>query len=191
MSQVIGRVVTGVHETLRGPDVIHRVAIRREWLLAGETIELVLPRNLSCATCEGGGCDRCGRSGAITLRSRGEAPVSVQVTLPRRSSQELREQPAFVVRVPDHGGAAAREDMPRGLLLLKITTSSGTDAGIVLSRPSAPPTGSDAAAGTTADAPLSSVRPTRRRAAVLVALVVLVALGLLLAAGLRRAGFFP
>jgi len=184
--QVIGRVVTGVHETLRGPDVIHRVAIRRDWLLAGETIHLVLPRNLACASCEGGGCDSCGRSGAITLRERGEAPVSVTVTLPCRSPEELREQPAFVVRVPDYGGPAALPDLPRGLLLLRITTSTGTDPGIVLSsRTTERPVADDAGV---AAAPVSSVRPKLRRMSVVVVLALLVLLVLVFA---LAAGVIP
>lgn len=168
MSQVIARVVTGVHDTLRGPDVIHRVAIRREWLLEGETVDLVLPRNLSCAKCEGGGCDLCGRSGAISLRSRGEPPVSVQVTLPRRTSQELREQTTFVLRVPDQGGAAPEAHVPRGLLLLRITPSSNTDAGIALAARALEPSSVEMASGS----PVSSVRPKRRRAALVLAVVV-------------------
>ena len=33
----------------------------------GETVEIVVPARLACARCEGGGCDSCGRSGAIRL----------------------------------------------------------------------------------------------------------------------------
>jgi hypothetical protein len=133
LSQVIGRVVTGTYETVRGPDVLHRVAVAREWLLDGRLVELELPRNLTCAACEGGGCDRCGRSGAIALRERGEPVASVQLTLPRRTSAELTEQPSFVVRVPGHGGRDSIVSVEaRGLLLLKVVVSKKSDPGIHL-----------------------------------------------------------
>lgn len=33
----------------------------------GEAVTLILPRRVVCARCDGGGCDSCGRSGAIRL----------------------------------------------------------------------------------------------------------------------------
>ncbi|MFO0738581.1 MAG: hypothetical protein U0270_21980 [Labilithrix sp.] len=33
----------------------------------GATVEIVVPARLACARCDGGGCDSCGRSGAIRL----------------------------------------------------------------------------------------------------------------------------
>ena len=138
MPQVIGRVVTGTYETVRGPDVLHRVAIARDWLLEGGLVELALPRNLTCAACEGGGCDRCGRSGAIALRARGEAAEPLQLTLPKRTTEELAEQPSFVLRVPGQGGRDAGGVEARGLLLLRITAGSTSDPGVRLVREDAP-----------------------------------------------------
>lgn len=131
MSQVIGRVVTGTYETVRGPDVVHRIGVDRAWLKSGELVEVELPRNLACAACEGGGCDRCGRSGAITLRERGEPSERVQITLPRRSAEELHSQASFVLRVPDQGGwEREHAGETRGLLLLKIVVSGKSDASV-------------------------------------------------------------
>ncbi|HEY8946372.1 MAG TPA: hypothetical protein VIM73_19105 [Polyangiaceae bacterium] len=131
MSQVIGRVTTGTYETVRGPDVTHRITVARAWLIAGELVEFELPRNLTCASCEGGGCDRCKRQGAITLRPRGVAAETVQLTLPKRTEEELREQPSFVLRVPGHGGKE-RVDRgeTRGLLLLRIVVGDRSDPGV-------------------------------------------------------------
>lgn len=119
--------------------MLHRVAIERDWLLHGKLVELALPRNLTCAACEGGGCDRCGRSGAIALRARGEPAESLQLTLPKRTSAELEEQPSFVVRVPGQGGKEGTQEVEaRGLLLLKITSSAKSDPGVRLVRRSTP-----------------------------------------------------
>ena len=133
MSQVIGRVTTGTYETVRGPDVTHRVRVEREWLLNGQLVEFELPRNLSCAACEGGGCDRCGRSGAIALRGRDEPAEFVQVTLPTRTAAEVADQPCVVLRVPGFGGKYEGDSVEaRGLLLLRVVASAAADPGVKL-----------------------------------------------------------
>ena len=58
------------------------------WLVAGTVLEIVLPARLACARCEGGGCDACGRSGAIRI-DRGEHDRTVRVTL-SESARGLR-----------------------------------------------------------------------------------------------------
>src|SRR5688500_2199650 len=104
LAQVLGR-VTGVQlDSPRGADVVHGVRVARSWLEAGDTVELTLPRNLHCAECDGGGCDRCGRAGAVSLWGREEPPAVLEVTLPRRSAPELRGEPVIVLRIPDAGG---------------------------------------------------------------------------------------
>lgn len=115
----------------RGPDVQHKVGVKRSWLLRGETIELTLPRNLACAACKGGGCDKCERSGAITLRARNVEAVPIKVPLPRRSAEELAREPSLVLRIPEQGGAPPEgTDLPRGLLLLQIVVAERPDAGV-------------------------------------------------------------
>jgi hypothetical protein len=131
VAQVLGRVATGVYDTPRGPDVVHRIAVKRSWIERGEVIELTLPRNLSCAACAGGGCDRCARSGAITLRQRGELEEVLTVPLPKRSAEELQRDSTVVLRVPEQGGfPEPGQELPRGFLLLRILASNKTDAGI-------------------------------------------------------------
>jgi hypothetical protein len=126
-------VVTGVHDVPRGPDVNHRIRVERAWLERGAVIELALPRNLSCAACSGGGCDRCGRSGAISLRGRGEPAELLTVTLPRRCAEELSRDEGIVLRLPGQGGfPEPGSDLPRGLLLLRVDADQLTDPGIRL-----------------------------------------------------------
>ena len=58
------------------------------WLEAGTVLEIVVPARLACARCDGGGCDACGRSGAIRI-DRGEHDRTVRVTL-SESARGLR-----------------------------------------------------------------------------------------------------
>lgn len=48
---------------------------------AGAEIDIVLPPRVTCARCDGGGCDGCGRRGGHRLSGEPEARV-VRVTLP-------------------------------------------------------------------------------------------------------------
>ena len=73
-----------------------RIAVPAEWLVGGCLLSLVVPRRLSCARCDGGGCDGCARSGVVrapegvaarTLRASlprlaGEAGVALRITQP-------------------------------------------------------------------------------------------------------------
>lgn len=114
---------------------MHRVKVRREWLLAGEVVELELPRNLACAACGGGGCDACGRSGAISLRGRDEPVEIVEVTLPVRGADEVPDSRGITLRIPEQGGLAAQgSQLPRGLLLLTVVPSEQADASVRLMR---------------------------------------------------------
>jgi hypothetical protein len=123
VAEVLGRVVQVDLDSPRGPDASHRIKVPRDWIVEGSVIELELPRHLTCRNCEGGGCDVCERSGAVTLRGRGEPPDLVEVTLPARP-----ENDSFVIRIPEHGGLASMESgLPRGQLFLRIEASEGSD----------------------------------------------------------------
>jgi len=92
----------------------------------GGVVELELPRHLVCASCEGGGCDTCERSGAVTLRERGAQPDVISVALPGGVSDDC-----FVIRLPERGGLAAPESgLPRGYLLLRVEPSAEADASV-------------------------------------------------------------
>lgn len=97
------------------------------WLKRGASVELELPRHLVCAACDGGGCDTCERSGAVTLRERGEPADLVEVTLPGEHGE------TFVIRLPERGGLAPLgSGLPRGNLLLRVEPSAQADPGVTL-----------------------------------------------------------
>ena len=152
LAQVLGR-VTGLQlDSPRGTDVVHGIRVAPSWLEAGDTVELTLPRNLHCAECDGGGCDRCGRAGAVSLWGRDEPAAVLEVTLPRRTPAELQNEPVIVLRIPDAGGfPLADSGHPRGLLLLRVTASAEPDASVVRARKEKEPSARAHAAAITRD----------------------------------------
>jgi hypothetical protein len=130
--------VTDALDGPRGPDVLHRIHVERGWLERGAVVEFELPRNVTCAACDGGGCDACDRAGAFSLRGRGEPAELVQVTLP---AQPAAEQPpssgrrGLVLRIPEKGGLPPTgSDLPRGLLLLRVIPAQSADPGVTRAR---------------------------------------------------------
>jgi hypothetical protein len=75
------------------------------WSAAGDAVEMVVPLRVTCARCEGGGCDDCGRSGALRLPA-GEAERTLVFSLPE---------------APEAPGVA---------LLLRLARPLGPDAGL-------------------------------------------------------------
>ncbi len=102
MSQVLGKITAPEREGPSGPDVMHRIEVPEAWFEEGAHLEVELPQRLVCARCEGGGCDACGRAGAITLYSPDEEPLVVRVGLPKAPPGG-----AVVLRIPE-GGAPYR-----------------------------------------------------------------------------------
>lgn len=190
LPEVLARVTSRAASGPRGPDVLHRVKVRREWLLRGEVIELELPRNLSCAECGGGGCDKCGRSGAITLRRRNEPAEVVEVTLPARPVDDEPDSRGITLRIPEQGGLPdPGSDLPRGLLLLTVVPSQEPDPRIKLLRgvPSKRP---PASVVESADLPkaLTQRPPQKRVSSAVVVGAVAVVLWVLLLIWLRLTG---
>jgi hypothetical protein len=174
LAEVLARVTSRAIEGPRGPDVLHRAKVRREWLLAGEVVELELPRNVTCAACGGGGCDTCGRSGAITLRSRDEPAEVVEVTLPRRSADEVPDSRGITLRIPEQGGLPEQgSELPRGVLLLTVVPSDVADASVRLLRglPSKKPPASVVDSDQMVTQ-VTTASPPRRTALVIVAVAV-------------------
>ncbi|HEY0462778.1 MAG TPA: hypothetical protein VGC79_01155 [Polyangiaceae bacterium] len=143
MPEVLARVTTRTLNVPRGPDVSYRIRVPGAWLESGEVVEFELPRNLTCAACDGGGCDACQRAGAITLRGRQELPEILSVTLPMRKPDAEGEVRSVVIRIPEQGGLPPDngEALPRGLLLLRVEPVEIADADQGVSRvaPPAPP----------------------------------------------------
>ena len=129
MSSKIAR-VTGDLDQARGADVQHRIRVPDAWLAEGATVEFELPRNLTCAACEGGGCDACDRAGAISVRERSELGEIVRVVLPctdddgplsSHSEPPSSGKRGLIVRIPDQGGLPpSGSDLPRGHLMLLV-----------------------------------------------------------------------
>jgi len=131
VTHVLAR-VTQDGDRPRGPDVELAVRVPTEWLLQGATLEIELPRNLACALCSGGGCDTCGRAGAVSLRGRKDDPQVVEVTLPSQR-QDASDSPArnLVLRIPEQGGLPLENaELPRGNLLLRFQAAELADAGV-------------------------------------------------------------
>ena len=67
-----------------GAHAAYEIVVPGAWLVDGGGLEIELPRLLSCARCDGGGCDRCQRSGALRM----DGPErTVEVHLPSSSSK--------------------------------------------------------------------------------------------------------
>ncbi|MBX3183279.1 MAG: hypothetical protein KIT72_04070 [Polyangiaceae bacterium] len=159
--QVLAKVARPLDEP-RGPDVIHRLTVPASWFKDGACVELELPRNLSCAVCDGGGCEACGLAGAVSTRGRAEPPELVQLTLPRREPSPEAGRSTCVVRLTGHGGLPpADEALPRGHLLLYLSEGEATPGLVRLEAPCEPDEVTAAAPGS-----------LRRVAAALVVLVV-------------------
>jgi hypothetical protein len=175
--EVLGR-ITASSQSPRGPDAKHRIRVARQWLEEGAAIEVELPRNLTCAACDGGGCDVCERSGAVSLRSRGEPHERVQVTLPECGPNSGER--GVVLRIPECGGLPAPDlPLPRGMLLLSVIGSEQADAGVRVIRSTLPP---PEVVGVPSERPLHRPRPW------LVAGLLVLLVGLLILLVLRRLG---
>jgi hypothetical protein len=119
--------VTRELDVARGPDVQLRITVQSSWF--GQRIALCLPRNLNCAACSGGGCDRCGRAGALSMFERGTPPRSVELALPRLTD-DARE---ICIRVPHEGALDEQGGVEgRGHLLLTVCPGAGSDEGVML-----------------------------------------------------------
>lgn len=62
-------------------DPIGKMSIEVPDAWAGCAVALSVPRLLPCGACDGGGCDRCGRSGALR-RSADSSEDELELTLP-------------------------------------------------------------------------------------------------------------
>ncbi len=177
--------VTGGLDAPRGLDVKHRVRVPSSWLDEGASLEFELPRNLACAKCDGGGCDLCGRSGAVTLRTRSELPEIVQITLPRRgdSAQLLASGRGVMLRIPERGGLPPEDGMPRGHLMLSVIAGDVCDEGV--SRVDALAAGSVALAPSIGPSPAV---PSGRRLVWIVAILVVLWIAALIVARVTGLG---
>jgi len=112
----LARVTQDLDEA-RGPDVLCSIEVPAAWFEVGATLQISLPRLLSCARCDGGGCDACGRRGAFEQHSSGIAN-EVAIVLP---IQPAGSSTAVRLRLPALGARAPAEtELPPGHLLLTV-----------------------------------------------------------------------
>lgn len=124
MSQPLARVLDPeALDGLRGPDGALVVTVPAAWLDEGARIRVRVPRLVTCAACEGGGCGQCGLSGALTTRERGEAEKQAELTLPKSATLSAGAR----LRLPCLGGEAEEEQVPRGHLLVHVKPGEEAD----------------------------------------------------------------
>lgn len=121
---VLGK-VTGDYGQPSGPDALLDIVVDPRWLREARTIEIDLPRHLSCVACAGAGCDICGQSGALTVRERFELPEVLRVTLPKHDlgpeSSPDSERATLLLRIRGRGGLPKSGSVAtRGRLLLRL-----------------------------------------------------------------------
>jgi hypothetical protein len=187
VASVLGRITTS-DDSPRGPDVKHRIRVKNRWLERGEAIEFVLPRNLACANCDGGGCDTCEGAGALSLRERTDPAEVVQVVLPATPMGDDDKLRAVALRIPERGGAGDGR-LPRGLLILTVVGAEQADEGVRRVHPSLSPPPAELIEDRESVA-RGSVRPEARGLSWPLVVVVAIVVWILLLALLRAAGAF-
>lgn len=130
----LGQVV-GDLDRPRGADGAFSITVPAAWLEQGSKLLVRIPKKLVCAACEGGGCDICGRSGALVLSDVPEDERVLDVTLPGfEVAQEM------TLRIPRRAMPSPRPDEPPGHLFLRIVPGASASPCVALER-------SDSAAG--------------------------------------------
>lgn len=107
-------------DAAEGPRGQMTLEVPREWLTNGERVVVVVPPRLVCARCDGGGCDGCGRSGALRIAGD-EAERTTQLVLPATTSDHL------VVRLVRPLGDAI--DLAQLRIEVRITPSAALATG--------------------------------------------------------------
>lgn len=188
MASVLGRITTS-DDSPRGPDVKHRIRVKKKWLERGDAIEFVLPRNLACASCDGGGCDTCQGAGALSVRERTDPAEVVRVVLPATPMGDDDKLRAVALRIPERGGVSDDAQLTRGLLILTVVGESEADAGVRRVHPSLVPSAPDVIEDRASGARIS-VRPAASGLSWPVVVAVAIVVWILLLAALRAAGAF-
>jgi hypothetical protein len=89
---VLGSVLEGAR--LDDPSLrvaLLKVDVKPAWLASGGALFVDLPRRLSCAACEGGGCSRCKNSGGFRLAdAQDRAPLRVEIAKTNRDVMRIR-----------------------------------------------------------------------------------------------------
>jgi hypothetical protein len=127
-SSALGQVL-GDLEGPRGADGAVSITVLPEWFETGARLIVQLPRRVVCATCEGGGCDVCGRSGALLLPHLTDESV-LSITLP----STIAPARPVTLRVPGRGMPSLNAHEPAGHLLLRVVPGPTASASVTLDR---------------------------------------------------------
>jgi hypothetical protein len=87
-----------------GPRGRVQITLPAAWLMEGCRIEILAPRRLPCARCDGGGCDACGKSGVLRAPDD-EAARRLEITLPATQNE------AVALRLADPFGAGVVDQL--------------------------------------------------------------------------------
>jgi hypothetical protein len=87
--QELGRVLDPeALDTADGPRARLVLQVPEAWARAPDGVEITIPKRFPCARCDGGGCDACGRSGALRVPDE-LVGGALRVPLPRRPSAAM------------------------------------------------------------------------------------------------------
>jgi hypothetical protein len=159
--RALGKVVdTQSLDESDGPAARLEIDIPRHWLDEGGELEIAAPRRLTCARCDGGGCDACERSGALNAPDDADRR-KIAIHLPQKLSgtTEIRVADPFVDNAIEQ-------------LMVRLSPGSAASEGVRRVRHSAPPT------------PMAAKSTSTDRTTLLLATAIVVALIALLLARL-------
>ncbi len=101
-----------------------RIEVPAAWMNEGSAIEIAVPARILCDRCDGGGCDGCGRSGALRApENSSDRAVRLQVPAGSGGGVALR-----IVR--PFGGEAAIEQ-----LIVEVRAGASPSPGVVRRAP--------------------------------------------------------
>jgi hypothetical protein len=102
------------------PSALVRIDVPARWLEEGGTLVVDVPKRITCAACDGGGCSRCENAGAFRLSDQDvAAPIRVRLAASAAASKR--------VRIPSPFGDQSAS--PIGLLFLELRPAETPSAG--------------------------------------------------------------
>jgi hypothetical protein len=100
----LGRVLDpSALDACAGPRARLAIDVPAAWLAEGADLVVTAPARLACARCDGGGCDACGRTGALKTPAEIDDRV-LRVRLPSPPSFIDGAPQAIALRIPDPFG---------------------------------------------------------------------------------------
>ncbi len=104
-----------------GPCARARIELPLRWLSTGAAFTFVSPAVLTCSRCDGGGCDRCNRSGGL------RAPLDAAARVIRACVPAAAPEAGVAIRIPDPFGP----ECPIRQLVLEVLPGEHPSEGVV------------------------------------------------------------